>query len=266
VSDLSLKDTAMRMYVCIKHVPDTAANIRLMGGVAFDETVKFIMNPYDEHALEQALQIKDNKGAGEVIVISVGKEAAVATLRFALAMGADRGILVKTADYFTDSRETAHLLKQAIVMDGSPGLILTGKQSVDTEGMQMPYHLAALLDMPVVVGVVAFSLAGEVVTVEREGEGDIREVIEMTMPCVVGAAKGLNRPRCPTLPDIMKARKKEIRVINRDEFDMNCPVETTEILSLQAVPDRGRGVILQDSPENMVRELLRRLKEEAKVL
>jgi len=257
--------TAMQVYVCVKHVPDTAANIRLTGRVDFDESIKFIMNPYDEHALEQALQIKDNKGAGEVIAISVGKEAAVATLRFALAMGADRGILVKTADYFIDSRETAHLLKQAIEMDGSPGLILTGKQSVDTEGMQVPYHLAAILDLPVVVGVVAFSLAGQVVTVEREGEGDVREVIEMTMPCVVGAAKGLNRPRCPTLPDMMKARKKEIRVIRRDEFNIEFPIETTETLSLQAVPDRGRGVILENGPENMVRELLRWLKEEAKV-
>ena len=217
----------MRIYVCVKHVPDTAANIRLTGGVDFDETVKFIMNPYDEHALEQALQIKDNKGGSEVVAISVGKDASVATLRFALAMGADRGILVRTADYFTDSRETAQLLKRGIDMDGRPDLILTGKQSVDTEGMQVPYHLAAILDMPVVVGVVAFSLAGEVVTVEREGEGDVREVVEMTLPCVVGAAKGLNRPRCPTLPDTMKARKKEIRVISRDEFNMECPVEST---------------------------------------
>jgi electron transfer flavoprotein beta subunit len=256
----------MRIYVCVKHVPDTASNIRLTGGMNFDETVKFIMNPYDEHALEQALQIKDNKGDGEVIAISVGKEAAVATLRFALAMGADRGILVKTDRYFTDSREVAHLLKQAIELDGSPDLILTGKQSVDTEGMQVPYHLAALLEMPVVVGVVAFSLAGEVVTVEREGEGDIREVIEMPIPCVVGAARGLNRPRCPTLPDMMKARKKEIRVISRDEFDMHCTAGTPELLSLHAVPDRGRGVILVDSPEIMVRELLRRLKEEEKIL
>ncbi len=252
--------------VCVKHVPDTAANIRLVGGADFDETVKFIMNPYDEHALEQALQIKDNRGDVEVIAISVGKEAAVATLRFALAMGADRGILVKTSNYFTDSRETAHLLKQAIEMDGSPDLILTGKQSVDTEGMQVPYHLAALLDMPVVVGVVAFSLAGEAVTVEQEGEGDVRGVIEMTMPCVVGAARGLNRPRCPTLPDMMKARKKEIRIIRRDEFDVPCPAGTTELLSLHAVPERGRGVILEDSPENMVQDLLHRLKEEAKIL
>jgi electron transfer flavoprotein beta subunit len=256
----------MRIYVCVKHVPDTAANIRLTGEADFDETVKFIMNPYDEHAVELALQIKEGGGAAEVIAVSVGKEAAVATLRLALAMGADRGILVKTDHYFTTSRETALLLKRAIETDGSPDLILTGKESVDTEGMQVPYHLAALLGMPVVVGVVAFSLAGRSVTVEQEGEGECRRVIEMSMPCVVGAARGLNRPRCPTLPEMMKARKKEIKTMLRGEFDLPCPAGTTELLLLQAVPERGRGVILQETPDRMVGELLRRLREEAKVL
>lgn len=256
----------MRIYVCVKHVPDTAANIRLTGGASFDETVKFIMNPYDEHAVELALQIKESEGEGEVIAISVGREAAVATLRFALAMGADRGILVRTDQYFIDSRETGQLLKRAIETDGSPGLILTGKQSVDTEGMQVPYHLAAFFDIPVVVGVVGFSLADGALTVEREGEGDLREVIELPMPCVVGAARGLNRPRCPTLPDMMKARKREIRIIGRDGLDLPCPAGSTDLLSLQAVPERGRGVILQESPERMVGELLRLLREEAKVL
>ncbi len=255
----------MRIYVCVKHVPDTAANIRPLGGEAFDETVKFIMNPYDEHALELALQIKDSSG-GEVVAISVGREAAAATLRFALAMGADRGILMQTARYFTGSRETARLLKQAIDMDGPAGLILTGKQSVDTEGMQVPYHLAALLDLPVVVGAVAFSREGEEVIVEREGEGEVREVIAMKLPCVVGAARGLNRPRCPTLPDMMKARKKEISILSGDQGDQWRAAEPTEILSLDAVPDRGRGVILEGCPEDMIRELLCRLREEAKVI
>ncbi len=255
----------MRITVCVKHVPDTAANIRITGGAAFDETVKFIMNPYDEHALEQALQLREQEG-GEVTVITVGREAAAATLRFALAMGADRGVLVRTADYFTDSRETARLLQRAIEMGDPPGLILTGKQSIDTEGMQVPYHLAALLGMPVVVGAVAFSLAAEAVTVEREGEGGVREAIEMALPCVVGAARGLNRPRCPTLPDMMKARKKEIRIVGGEEFGGPGAGGATELLSLQAAPDRGCGVILPGSPEEMVRELLRRLRNEAKVL
>jgi electron transfer flavoprotein beta subunit len=256
----------MRIYVCVKHVPDTAANIRPLGGSAFDETVKFIMNPYDEYALEQALQIRDKEGGSEVIAVTVGKESAAVTLRSALAMGADRGILVKTDTYFTDSLETSRLLQKTIAIDGSPDLIFTGKQSVDTEGMQIPFRLAALFNLPVVVNVVAFSMAGGMVTVEREIEGDAREVIEMSIPCIVGAAKGLNRPRCPTLPDMMKAKKKEIKVVDGADLGIQDSPATVELLELQPVPDRGRGRILKDSPGNMADELLRLLRDEAKVL
>ena len=101
---------------------------------------------------------------------------------------------------------------------------------------------------------------------EREIEGDVREVIEMRTPCIVGAAKGLNRPRCPTLPDMMKAKKKEIRVITQADLGLPPSVPTVELLGLQTVPDRGRGKILDGDPEKMVRELLRLLREEAKVL
>jgi electron transfer flavoprotein beta subunit len=256
----------MQIYACIKHVPDTAANIRPLGGMNFDETVKFIMNPYDEYALEQALQIRDKEGGSEVIAVTVGKEFAAATLRSALAMGADRGILVKTDRYFMDSLETSRLLQKAIDMDGSPDLIFTGKQSVDTEGMQIPFRLAALFDLPVAVNVVTFSMADGVVTVEREMEGDLREVLEMSIPCIVGAAKGLNRPRCPTLPDMMKAKKKELKVLNSADLRIPKPLQTVELLELQTVPDRGRGKILKGSPENMADELLRLLRDEAKVL
>jgi electron transfer flavoprotein beta subunit len=259
-------DAVMRIYVCIKHVPDTAANIRPLGGTGFDETVKFIMNPYDEYALEQALQIRDKEGGSEVIAVTVGKESAAVTLRSALAMGADRGILVKTDSYFTDSLETSRLLQKAIGIDGSPGLIFTGKQSVDTEGMQIPFRLAALFDLPVVVNVVAFSMAGDMVTVEREMEEDVREVIDMSIPCIVGAAKGLNRPRCPTLPDMMKAKKKELKAVNGADLQISKPVQEVELLELQPVPDRGRGKILKGSPETMVDELVCLLRDDANVL
>jgi electron transfer flavoprotein beta subunit len=256
----------MQIYVCMKHVPDTAANIRPLGGTAFDETVKFIMNPYDEYALEQALRIRESGAGAEVIAVTVGKEAAISTLRTALAMGADRAILVKTDVYFTDSVETGRLLHSAVSRDGFPDLILTGRQSVDTEGMQVPYRLGVLFDMPVAVNVVAFSMFVDRVTVERETEGDVREVIEMTTPCIVGAAKGLNRPRCPTLPDMMKAKKKEIRMIPQAALGLPASVLAVELLGLQAVPDRGRGRILEGDPETMVRELLRLLREEARVV
>lgn len=256
----------MKIYVCIKHVPDTAANIRTLGGTAFDETVKFIMNPYDEYALEQALQIRDKEGASEVIAVTVGRESVAATLRLALAMGADRGILVKRESYFADSLETARILNQAIRLDGAPDLIFTGKQSVDTEGMQIPYRLGVLFDMPVVVNVIAFSMAGGLVTVVREMDGDVRETVEMVMPCIVGAAKGLNRPRCPTLSDMMKAKKKELRVLDSADLITNGTFDAITLTELQPVPDRGRGRIIEGNPQTMALELLRLLREEARVL
>jgi electron transfer flavoprotein beta subunit len=256
----------MQIYVCVKHVPDTAANIRPLGGPQFDEAVKFIMNPYDENALEQALKVREGREGTEVVAVSVGKAAAEATLRYALAMGADRAILVKTEGYFIDPQETALLIREAILSDGSPGLIFTGKQSVDVEGMQTPFRLAALLFMPVAVDAVAFSLSGDLVTVERELEGDLREIVEMSLPCIVGAAKGLNRPRCPTLPDMMKSKKKEIRVVNRADLAVEAPAPGVEFVDLEPVPDRGKGAILQDSPEGMARRLLDLLRDEAKVL
>jgi len=250
----------MQIYVCLKHVPDTAANIRPLGGTEFDESVKFIVNPYDEYALEQALLIRESSSGAEVVAVTVGKEAAVSTLRTALAMGADRAIHVRTETYFTDAIETGRLLHRAISRDGSPDLILTGRQSIDTEGMQIPYRMGVLFDMPVAVNVVAFSMAEGLITVEREIEGDVREVIEMTMPCIVGATKGLNRPRCATLPDMMKAKKKEIRVLTRTDLGAAPNPPSVELLELQTVPDRGRGRILEGSPDAMAQELLRSLK------
>ena len=250
----------MKIYVCLKHVPDTAANIRPLGGTAFDESVKFIVNPYDEYALEQALLIRESGSGAEVVAVTAGKEAAASTLRTALAMGADRAIHVRTETYFTDAIETARLLHSAISRDGSPGLILTGRQSVDTEGMQIPYRLGVLFDMPVAVNVSAFSMAEGLITVEREIEGDVREVIEMTLPCIVGATKGLNRPRCATLPDMMKAKKKEIRVMARADLGAAQNPPAMELLELQPAPDRGRGRMLEGSPDEMVQELLQNLR------
>jgi electron transfer flavoprotein beta subunit len=256
----------MKIYVCVKHVPDTAANIRPQGCAGFDETVKFIMNPYDEYALEQALRVRENSDGSEVIAVTAGGEASAATLRFAMAMGADRGILIKKETYFGESLETACLLKQAIAQDGSPSLIFMGKQSVDAEGMQVHFHLAALFDMPIVVGAVAFSMTDGLVTVERECEGGASEVIEMTIPCVIGAARGLNQPRSPTLPDMMRARKKEIHLIEKIDIPLPFSFPQTEMLALHAAPERGRGKILHDMPMVMASELLGLLREEARVL
>lgn len=252
----------MRIYVCVKHVPDTAARITVVGGTGFAETCKFIVNPYDEYAVEEAVRLARKNGGGEVVVVTVGKEAAVASMRAALALGAQRGILVRTDDQFLDSRTTSLALKKAIERDGAPDLILTGKQSVDSEGMQTPYRLAQALGMPVVSEVVKLTVAGRRALVEREIEGGGREVLEVGLPCVVGATRGLNEPHYPKLPEILQAKKKEIRVVPMAELGLDGGAGCTEIVQLAATPERGQAKMLTGSTREQVEQLVRLLEQD----
>jgi electron transfer flavoprotein beta subunit len=260
------KEAAMQIYVCVKHVPDTAAKITVVGGTGFAETCKFIVNPYDEYGVEEAVQQVQKAGSGEVIVVTVGKESALVTMRAALAQGADRGILVKTDSLFLDSALTSLALQKAIEQDGSPDLIFCGRQSIDSEGMQTSYRLARTFGMPVISDVVSLSLNDGVATVEREIGGGSREVVEMPLPAVIGATRGLNEPRYPKLPDILKAKKKEVKQINIAELGLDLSSPQTEIVNLEAVPERGQARMMEGSTLEMVEELVRILKEEDKVL
>ena len=255
----------MQIYVCVKHVPDTAAKITVVDGSGFAETCKFIVNPYDEYAVEEAVQLIKNPGDGEVVIVTVGKESAVTTMRAALALGADRGILIKTDLQFVDSALTGQALQKAIGQDGSADLIFCGKQSIDSEGMQTPYRLAKAFDMPVVSDVVALSVGDGKAVAEREIGGSAREVVELQMPCVIAATRGLNEPHYPKLPDIMKAKKKEIKQIDIAELGVDLSAPMTEIVKLEAVAERGQARILEGSPRESVEQLVRILKEEEKI-
>jgi len=252
----------MRIYVCVKHVPDTAARITVAGGTGFAETCKFIVNPYDEYAVEEAVRLAQKAGGGEVIVVTIGKEAAVASMRAVLALGPQRGILVKTDAQFLDSRTTSLALKKAIERDGAPDIILTGKQSVDSEGMQTPYRLAQALGMPVVSDVVKLTVEGRSAVIEREIEGGGREVVEVGLPCVIGATRGLNEPHYPKLPEILQAKKKEIKMVPMAELGLDADGGCTEIVRLVATPDRGQARMLEGSTREKVEQLVRLLEQE----
>ena len=256
----------MKIYVCVKHVPDTAARITVVGGTGFAETCKFIVNPYDEYGVEEAVQQVKQAGSGEVVVVTVGKESALVTMRAALALGADRGILVKTDAQFLDSALTGQALKKAIEQDGAPELIFCGKQSIDSEGMQTPFRLAKAFDMPVVTDVVGLEIRDGVVSVEREIGGGSREVIETSLPCILGATRGLNEPHYPKLPDILKAKKKEVKQIDIAELGLDLRSPQTEIINLEAVPERGQAQMMEGSTRESVEQLVRILKEEEKVI
>ena len=254
----------MQIYVCVKHVPDTAANIKVVEPAGFDESVKFVVNPYDEYGLEEALQIV-SKAGGEIVAVTVGKESAVSSLRNALAVGATRGILVKTDAQFLDSAVTARALKAAIAQDGTPDLIFTGKQSVDSEGMQTPYRLAQELDMPVVTEVVDVELGDGQAKVERETGGGVREGMEVSLPCVLGATKGLNEPRYPKLPDILKAKKKEVKQVDMADLGLSDDSGNTGLVELTQIPERSGATMLEGSPREASEKLVTILKE-AKVI
>ena len=259
----------MQIYVCVKHVPDTAATITVVGDTGYNDTAcKFIINPYDEYAVEEAVQRVEKAGSGEVIVVTVGPEAAVSTMRAAMAMGAHRGILVKVQGQFLDSTLTSLALKAAIEQDGDgePDIIFTGKGAVDTEGFQTQYRLAVAMNLPVVSEVVNLEINNGQAIVEREVGGGTREVLEMKLPCIMGATKGLNEPRYPKFPDIMKAKKKEIKQIDFDQLGLDTSVDQTELLKLEAVPERSSAQIMQGSTREQVIELVRILREDDKVL
>jgi electron transfer flavoprotein beta subunit len=255
----------MQVYVCVKHVPDTAANIKAEGETGFSESVKFVLNPYDEYAVEEAVRMVKEKG-GEVVAVCIGKAAAMSTLRSALAVGVDRGILVKIDQQLPEPGTIARALQQAIAQDGKPDLIFAGRQSVDSEGMQTHYRLAAGLGMPVVSDVVAFELQDGRARVERESGGGAREVIDVALPCVIGANKGLNEPRYPKLPDVLKAKKKPVKEIDIGELSLEDREDACRMVKLEVMPDRGQATMLTGGVREMVDELVRILDEEEKVL
>jgi len=256
----------MQIYVCVKHVPDTAANIKILGENGFDDTAgKFIANPYDEYAVEQAVQMVERDG-GEVVVVTVGKEAATTTIRAAMAMGAHRGILVKVDSQFLDSRTTARALKAAIEQDGRPDIIFTGKGAVDTEGFQTPYRLAAALNLPVVNEINKMELSGGKAVVSHEIGGGSRESFEVALPCVLGATKGLNEPRYPKFPDIMKAKKKEIKQLTLADLGVSAAETGDALVKLEKVPERSGAKIMEGDIRQAVGELVRILKEEEKII
>ncbi len=255
----------MKIYVCVKHVPDSAATITVEGGNAINETVTFLVNPYDEHALTEAARIKAAGDDIEVVAICVGKPAAENTLRSAMAMGADRSILVAT-DRHLDSIFTARALAAAIRADGQPWLILTGKESIDSEGMQTQFRVAANLNLPAATNVIKLHAEADTVEVECERDPGTIDRIRMRTPCVLAAGKGLNTPKYPTFPDIVKSRKKEVRMLPLADLAIDTPDASMTIESLSTAVDHREPKVLTGSAAEIAATIVDILKNEAKVL
>ncbi|HYU91230.1 MAG TPA: electron transfer flavoprotein subunit beta/FixA family protein [Gemmatimonadales bacterium] len=250
----------MKIAVCIKRVPDSETRVKIASdGKSLDEAgVKFILNPYDEFAVEEALQRKEKAGAGEVVVVALGPAAAQETIRTALAMGADRGILLQSDRIPPDGLEVAKALAAELKGAGFD-LILFGKMAIDDYNHQVGPMVAELLDVPCVTAVAHLDLESGKGVAEREIEGGV-EVVEFPLPAVLTADKGLNEPRYPALKGIMAAKKKPLEV-----KPTALVPGALEILALTPPAERKEGKIVGEGAA-AVPELVRLLREEAKVL
>jgi electron transfer flavoprotein beta subunit len=250
----------MKIAVCVKRVADSETRVKIASdGRSLDEAgVKFILNPYDEFAVEEALRRRERAGAGEVVVISLGPPQAQETIRTALAMGADRGVLLQADRVPPDGLEVARALA-AELEDGAYDLILFGKMAIDDYNHQVGPMVAGLLDLPCVTSVSRLEIAGGTGTAEREIEGGV-EVVEFPLPAVLTTDKGLNEPRYPALKGIMAAKKKPL-----DVKPVSLGAGGLELVAMTLPPERKAGRIVGEGAA-AVPELVRLLREEAKVL
>ena len=235
----------MKIVVCVKQVPDTETKVVIGNdGTAIDPSdVKYVMNPYDEFAVEEALKIKEAQGEGEVIVLTLGGEDAQPAMRTAMAMGADSGVLLKVENAeLADGLAVAKALTDEI-RDLGADLVLAGKMAIDGYGHQVAVMLGELLGMPVLPTAKALDLADGKATVVRDIEGG-KETITASLPCVITAEKGLNEPRYPALKGIMQAKRKPLEI---KEISLND--QGLEILEMSYPPKKPEGRIIGEGPE-----------------
>ena len=249
----------MKILVTVKRVIDYNVQVRVKSdnsGVE-KENVKMSMNPPDENAVEEALRIKEAGKADEIIILSIGEEKCQETIRTALAMGADRGILVKANDEIEPLSVSKIVAK--IAETENPGLILMGKQAIDDDSNQTAQMTSALLDCPQATFASKIEMEENTAIITREIDEGL-ERIRVNMPFIASCDLRLNEPRYASLPNIMKAKKKPIEIKSTEELGIDTKPRI-ENLKISEPPSRQKGVMVSD-----VAELVQKLKYEAKVI
>jgi electron transfer flavoprotein beta subunit len=268
------KEVFVNIAVCIKQVPDTETKIVLNSDSTdiVTEGIKWVMNPYDEYAVEEALKIKEKYG-GKVTILCLGPDRSVEAIRTALAMGADDAVLLNDqafegGDSFTTALALSKALEQ-IEYD----IILTGKQAVDLDCSQVYAGLAEFLNLPYVSIVVGLELFPDQkkALAKRETEGGEKELIEVSLPAVFACQKDLNTPRYASLPGIMKAKKKEIKKLGLAELCLNPEHVGTKGSKLKKgkyslPPQRKAGIKIEGEIPEAAAKLVKLLREEAKII
>ncbi len=256
----------MKILICIKQVPDMESRFKLndAGTWYSDQDLAWRMNEYDEFAVEQAIQLREQSGDSEVVVLSVGSDRVKETMKKALAMGADRGVHIQDdASYEKDPFQIASAIA-AYAGDQNFDVIFTGMQSQDRGSAQVGVLLAGLLGMPAATTIVGFDYDGGNATVRRELEGGLKSVVKVALPALFTCQLGLNTPRYPTLPNIMKAKRKEL--VSLPVADL-LKVEALTTTAATRFPEKkGTGLILEGDVGELTEQLIAILKDKTTVL
>lgn len=256
----------MKIGVLLKQVPDTESSVGIKAdGSGIDErNIKWIINPFDEYAIEEALRAKEKFG-GEVVVITAGPARSVDAVRQALAMGADRGIRIDSGREL-DPYSRAVVLSKACAGENFD-IIFAGRQASDDGYGQVHIGVAEMLSWPHVTPVEKFEISddGRGIKVQRPTAGGTKEIVESALPVVVGCEKGLNQPRYATLPGIIKARSKPVAELSADDL-LSGEKSKVKVVSYSLPPERAAGRIIPGGPEEAAQELVRLLREEARVI
>ncbi len=258
----------MKVFVCIKQVPDTETKIKILGDQSGIDPagIKWVMNPYDEYAVEEAIKFKEKNSAAQVIVLTSGpKTRAADALRTALAMGADEAILINSPENL-DAYSTAKSLAATIKAEGPAHLIFAGKLAIDANQSSVPQMVAEFLGLPHSSVVSKFEATPEATTVERDIEGGAKEVVQMMNPAVIAANKGLNLPRYASLPGIMKAKKKVIKDVEFSSLGIASTDQKVKYTAFQLPPEKPAVKLLTGDAASQVSQLISALRDEAKVL
>ncbi|WP_047981657.1 electron transfer flavoprotein subunit beta/FixA family protein [Ornithinibacillus contaminans] len=257
----------MNIYVLLKKTFDTEEKIVVSDGRIEDEGAEFIINPYDEYAVEEAIKQRDEHG-GEVTVVTIGDEDSEKQLRTALAMGADKAVLINTEDDLEEGDQyTTVKILEAFFVDKEVDLILAGNVAIDEASGQVGPRLAERLGISYVTTITSLEINGEIVKIDKDVEGDV-EKVETTLPLLVTCQQGLNDPRYPSLPGIMKAKKKPLEELEIDDLDLDEDElePKTKTIDIFLPPEKAAGRVLEGEVDDQVKELVSLLRNEAKVL
>ncbi len=257
----------MKIYVLLKQVPDLETKIKLKSDKSGIEEadIKWVINPYDEFAIEEAIKTKESSPESVCVALSLGpKKRTSDALRTALAMGCDEAIVIDT-DETLDSWTTAQAVAKVIAQEGPYRVVFSGRTAIDDTMSAVSQMVAEELQIPHATVVSRCVLTNEKAEVEREVEGGTREKIELQLPCVIACNKGLNTPRYASLPGIMKAKKKPLREIGFQSLGLQGGIKV-RYKNFELPPDKAPAKILTGEPDQIASQLVQLLRDEAKVI